>query len=427
MFLQLKKHFFFTVVMALLTLMYCVPGYSEPLIIDVDPTLTLVAVPDLVSAEPSPIGGKALADVIKDDLYFTGLFKTPDVTLNIPPTASGEPDFEKWMEARVGALILGNFSTKGEELTVEVRLYNIALKKLEVGKRYTGNIKDYRRIMHRFADRVMEKLTGVPGCFSTKIAFVGDSQSRELFVMDFDGHNLTPLTRTNSINLSPDWSPDGRSIIFTSYIRGNPDVWAVDFPGLGLRPLSSRPGLNASPRHSPDGNYVALSANVNNLPKIIVINAQGNMLKVLTNGRGNDISPAWSPDGAAMAYVSDQAGTPQIYVMSSQGGQPKRLTFNSNYNTDPDWSPRGDLIAFTARVEGRFQICTMKPDGTDLRVLTSAGSNQDPAWSPDGRFIAFVSNRDGRRLIYIMDSRGRIQAPVSPITGKSPAWSRNSW
>jgi TolB protein len=83
------------------------------------------------------------------------------------------------------------------------------------------------------------------------------------------------------------------------------------------------------------------------------------------------------------------------------------------------------LLAFTSRIDGRFQICTMRTNGEDFRVLTNRGSNEEPAWSPDGRMIAFSSNRDGRKMIYLMDASGEIQVPVSPIPGKTPAWSRN--
>ncbi|MBI5248476.1 MAG: Tol-Pal system beta propeller repeat protein TolB [Desulfomonile tiedjei] len=405
---------------------------AEPpkIILDVDkPLLTKipVAVPDFLSAAPGPVSGRDLAEIIRRDLYLTAIFQIVDPTPPISTSANGEPDFDRWNQAGVQVLILGSFQTMGDELTLEVRLYDVALKKLEIGKRYSGKIRDHRRMIHRFADRVMEKLTSVPGCFSTKIAFVGDSQSREVFSMDFDGHNPAQLTRNGSINLSPDWSPDGRNIVFTSYMNGNPDALAMDLSNLSLRAVSSRPGLNASPRYSPDSNSIALSMSFNGLPKLFIVTPQGNIIKRLTEGRGNDISPAWSPDGSAIAYVSDQAGTPQIYIVPTGGGQPRRLTFNGNYNTDPDWSPRGDLLAFTTRIEGRFQICTIRTDGTDLRVLTKTGSNQDPTWSPDGRFIAFMSERDGRRRIYIMDARGEIQVPVSPITGKCPAWSRHSW
>ncbi len=385
-----------------------------------------VAIPDFMTPQGSPLSGAELAGILRNDLLLTGLF-----TIVPPPQGpmvrpDGEPNFDAWSQAGVQALILGSFQVKGDELILEARLFDVALKKMELGKRYKAHTKDHRQVVHKFGDRVMETLTDVPGCFTSQIAFVRDTPPKELFVMDFDGHNCRQVSRTNSINLSPEWSPDGRSLLFTSYINRNPDLWFLDLGGSGIRPISSRRGINAAARWSPGGNTIALSLSVEGTPKIFLINPEGHIIKRLTNGRGNDISPSWSPDGSAIAYVSDQAGMPHIYIVPVQGGQPRRVTFETNYNTDPDWSPRGDLLAFTARVEGRFQICTIRTDGTDFRVITKQGSNQDPSWSPDGRMIAFTSDRDGGRRIYIMDALGGIQVPVSPIPGKAPAWSRNS-
>jgi len=384
-----------------------------------------LAVPNFISEAPGALNGHDLAGILKNDLYLTGLFAILDNGVGMPQAASGDPDFVIWSRAGAQALILGSFHTSGDELVFEGRLYDVALKKLELGKRYTGKIRDHRRMVHRFADRVMERLTGIPGCFSTKIAFTAESQSKELFTMDFDGHDLRQMTQTQTINLSPDWSPDGRAIIFTSYLNQNPDLWKLNLSTLQYHPLSTQRGINASARYSPDGSRIALSLSFKGIPKIFIITTEGQMIKMLTSGRGNDISPTWSPDGNTIAYTSDGAGTPQIYTVPVTGGAPSRLTFGSNYNTDPKWSPRGDLLAFTARVDGRFQICTIKTDGKDFRVLTDKGFNQDPAWSPDGRMIAFTSNRTGQRLIHIMDANGEIQVPVSRIPGKTPAWSRN--
>lgn len=385
-----------------------------------------VAIPDFVTTADSPISGKDLANILRNDLLLTGLF----VIMPAPPKsmigANGEPDFEAWSQAGAQALVIGTVQVRGDELVLEARLYDVALKKMEIGKRYKAGVKDHRLVVHTFGDRVMASLTDAPGCFTTRIAFVGDAPPKELYVMDFDGHNAHQVSRTNTINLSPEWSIDGKSLLFTSYINRNPDLWALDLRNSGLRPVSTRQGINASARYSPGGNSIALSLSPQGIPQLFIINTEGHILKRLTNGRGNDISPSWSPDGSAIAYVSDQAGMPQIYIVPVNGGQSRRVTFETNYNTDPDWSPKGDLLAFTARVEGRFQICTIRTDGTDFRILTSQGSNQDPAWSPDGRMIAFTSDRDGRRRIYIMDALGGIQAPVSPIPGKAPAWSRNS-
>jgi TolB protein len=398
---------------------------QDKFVIDLDKPATAklpIAIPDFQIVSPVSFDSKELSSVLKNDLSLSNLF---DVVQSNIPASQGSPDFQQWSQSGAQMLVTGHIEINGDELTFDGRLFDVALKRMELGKKYTGKISDGRRIMHKFADRILEKVTGVPGCFSSKIVFSGEAGDRELYIMDFDGQDLKKLTRNGSINLSPDWSPDSRSILFTSYVNSNPDLWRLDLNTLTQFPVSSRPGLNASGRYSPDGNHIALALNFNGIPKLFIINNRGDVEKRLTDGRGNDISPSWSPDGSTIAYVSDQAGSPNIYLVSVATGQTRRLTVNTNYNTDPDWSPKGDLIAFTARVDGRFQVCTIKPDGSDMKVLTSMGTNQDPAWSPDGRLIAFTSNRDGRKAIYVMDSNGRTQWPIARMAGKSPAWSRS--
>lgn len=416
---------FFTFCLSLLS---ALPAHSK-LVIDFDrPGLSKmpIAVPDFVTDQPGPLSGSELAAILKNDLYLTGLFSIVETSSQPMLTSEGNPDFEACSRSGAQAVLTGRFHVSGGDLVFEGRLYDVALKKMELGKRFTAAVREHRHLVHKFGDRVLEALTGVPGSFSSQIIFVGDSPPKEIFSMDFDGRDLRQMTSTGAINMSPEWSPDGRNILFTSYINRNPDLWSLDLQSMTLRLVSGRPGINASARFSPAGDVVALSLSFNGSPHIFSITPQGHIINRLTNGRGNDISPTWSPDGATIAYVSDQAGTPQIYMIPATGGQPRRLTFGGNYNTDPDWSPRGDQLVFTARIDGRFQICAIRVDGTDFRVLTNKGVNQDPAWSPDGRMIAFSSTRDGRRLIYLMDSRGEIQVPISSISGKAPAWSRHA-
>ncbi len=383
-----------------------------------------IVIPDFIASEPSSVSGRDLASVIRNDLTMTGLFQVVEPQSGLP--VGDKPDFESWSATGAQVAIIGRFQSRGNDMQIDLRCYDVALKRLEVGKKYTGQISDHRRMVHMFGDRVMEKLTGTPGCFTTKIAFVAEGGAKEIYSMDYDGFNTYQVTNNRSINMSPEWEPNGKGLIFTSYMHRNPDLWLMNLASLQSIPISARPGINASGRYSPDGGLIALSLSFKGSPNIFIINTQGQIINRLTEGRGNDISPSWAPDGGQIAYVSDQAGTPQIYIRPSGGGRAKRLTLNGNYNTDPDWAPKGDLIAFTSRIEGKFQVCTMKTDGSDLKVLTNQGSNQDPAWSPDGRMLTFVSNRDGKKRIYIMDSRGQLQVPVSRIAGKAPAWSRHS-
>jgi TolB protein len=409
-----------------LPLLFVRPSNAK-LIIDLDaPSIAQIpiVVTEFVGEGTLPFSGKELSDVVRNDLSVIGLFQIVESNSVGSPLSYDDPGLDALNRLGAQALIAGKFRVSGDELTVELKLYDAALKKMEVGKRFTGKISDYRKMLHRFDDLVMEKLTGTLGCFSTKIAFVSSAEFREINVIDYDGYNLRQITKTGTINMSPDWSPDARTLLLTSYINANPDLFMLDLNTLQLFPISSRPGINASARYSPDGKFIALSMSLNKIPKIFIITPQGSIVKQLTNGRGNDISPTWSPDGSHIGYVSDQAGSPQIYICPLEGGQPRRLTFSVNYATEPDWSPNGDRLVFSAKVDGRFQICSIKTDGTNFTILTDKGSNQDPAWSPDGRMIAFSSDRSGKRLIYIMDARGSIQVPVSSVPGKAPAWSR---
>jgi TolB protein len=390
-----------------------------------DPALSRipVAAPDFIVQGDMDLKGSDLTDILRNDLTMTGIFELSGINESLTLEEYQAPPLDRWASKGAQGLLVGKCGRDGDKIVLEAKFFDTANGKMLLGKRLTGGRKDIRRMVHHIGDRIMEKLTGAPGCFNTRIAFVSAGPMREIHVMDYDGRNRVQVTNNKSINMSPEWSEDGGSILFTSYLSGDPDLWSLNLSNLKVRSVSTRKGLDASARYSPDGRAIALSMEYKGIPNIFIISPRGNILKQLTRGRGNDISPTWSPDGSTIAYVSDQAGNPQIYVKPSTGGEARRLTFKTGYNTDPDWSPRGDLIAFTARVEGEFQICVMRPDGADLRALTHTGSNRAPAWSPDGRMIAFCSNRDGRDRIYIMDAKGSIQTGVSPIPGKSPAWS----
>ena len=403
----------------------CQPAFGK-LLLDLDnPNLGKmpIMVADFSSNQPGPLNGAELASIIKNDLVMCGLFEIVPAPQPLPVNQNGEPDVNSLARTGAQALVMGSFNVNGNLLTVDCKLYDIGLQRLDLGKRYTGSLSDYRYIVHMFDDRLLEKITNLQGCFTSKIAFMDDTKTREIFVMDYDGNNLRQVTNTKTLNLSPKWAPDGKGLIFTSYINRNPDLWYVSVDGQRVIPVSHRKGLNASGRFSPDGNMIALSLSVKAIPKIFIITTEGNIIKQLTNGLGNDISPSWSPDGAYIAYVSDQAGSPQIYVVPVNGGESKRITLTTSYNTDPDWSPRGDMLVFTARIDGRFQVCVIRPDGSDFKVLTNKGTNQDPSWSPDGRMITFTSNRDGSKRIFVMDAKGTVQTPVSRVSGRNPAWS----
>ncbi|MDY0004683.1 MAG: Tol-Pal system beta propeller repeat protein TolB, partial [Polyangia bacterium] len=228
----------------------------------------------------------------------------------------------------------------------------------------------------------------------------------------------------------PSWSPDGREIIFTSYVRRNPDLYRVTALG-GVLPkrVSKRLGLNSGAVYSPDGTRVALTLTKDGDSEIYLLDPKQVSrygwvtAKRLTNHPGIDTSPTWSPDGRQIAFVSNRYGNPQLWVMNTDGTDKKRLTRRGYYNQTPAWCPMKDskLIAFTSRKNSRFSIFTYHTTmGTYRRITSSSqGNNEEPTWAPNCQLIAFASSRGG---IWVSNQDGTAQTQIYKGRALQPRW-----
>jgi TolB protein len=297
-----------------------------------------------------------------------------------------------------------------------------------IGKRYVAKAKDFRRIAHKFADEIINQFTGTPGVFNTRIAYVSTSGGRfkEVYVSHLDGTERFQVTNNRTINLFPSWTPDGKSIIYTSYKDRAPGLYEFElFSGKEVK-WSPATGHYLGGRESPDGRYVAATLEVAGNSNLVLLDPHGKMIRRLTSDPGIEVSPSWSPDGREIVFVSDRSGSPQLYILDVAGGRPRRLTYSGGYNTAPAWSPKGDKIAYTGRVGKHFAIFTIGVDGGEPRQLTSDSSDsEDPSWAPDGRFLAFASNRAGRYHLYLMQAGGENQRRLTGSGGDDtkPSWS----
>jgi len=363
--------------------------------------------------------GKLGATVLAADLRFTNIIDVMDpATLPFDPKTvqldQERPLLPGLNSLRIQHLAVAQVSSRGREAVVEGRLFDVTTGNMVFGKRYVGDSKFYRLIIHRFADDIVFNLTGEKGVAQTRIAFVSavSRTAREIFVVDYDGVNAAPITGNQSINLSPRWSPDGRLIAYTSYRNGNPDLFVLNFDSGRRDVLSAQRGLNVTPAWSPDGQWLAFAMSAGGGTNLSLMPKGGGTPRPLTTGPAISVSPSFSPNGRQIVFNSDRGGSPQIYAMDVEGTNLRRLTFQGNYNASPRWSPRGEKIVFMCRLGGN-QICLINPDGTGLQQLTTLGNNEDPAWSPDGRHIAFTSTRMGPRDIFVMHADGTEQTRLT--------------
>ncbi len=369
-----------------------------------------------------------VADVITHDMNMSGVVTAE--SLDLQPSGQllslADVNYMPLASAGLDLLVRSEYSLKGEQLAIEFRLFDVLNRKLITSKRYLGKVRDLRRFSHSFADEILLALTGEKGVFTTRIAYVStQTGNKEIYVMDWDGNNPLPLTKNGSINMNPDFSPEGYDIIFTSYKRGNPDLYRRALSNPVEVAVSTRKGLNITGSWSPDGTKIALALSKDGDAEIYTINRDGSHPVRLTANPALDLYPTWSPDGKQLAFVSDRLGKPQIFIMNADGSSVKRLTTSGSYNVNPRWSPKGGKIAYSRMTEGNFHIFVSAADGSSDVQLTTDGSNENPSWSGDGRFICFSSKRNSGNGVYVMRADGSGQTKVSQGSRAyfQPAWS----
>src|SRR5664279_1412986 len=199
------------------------------------------------------------AEVLKFDLYVQGFsFVAPDAAqYQISGSSAGE---------------------------VSGRVTDKFAKKVVLSRSYNG--ASVRRQAHAFADDIVQTIQNKPGIGQTKIAFKSQSPggNGEIYVADFDGHNAQSVTSDSTIVAKPAWSPGNLAVYYTSYARGNPDIFYHSLSGGQRRVIAGYSGLNTSAAVSPDGAKVAMILSKGGSPNVWVCDADGTNLKRLTTG-----------------------------------------------------------------------------------------------------------------------------------------------
>lgn len=391
-----------------------------------------IAIPEftVVSGTDTTGLGKQLAAVAGADLTFSGLFSVVAATGSIPAN-NREALKRSWTDfAAVGAHagVHGLLTLRRDKVEAEMRLYDLTSPEFRqiAAKTFDMPPDQARRLAHKIADEIVLQFTGERGVADTKIAYVaGPRGAKEIVLADYDGASPRSVTRNGSINLSPVWAPDGRSLAFLSYRNGYPDLFrAFPYERRPEQTLAAFSGINSSPGWSPDGRSLALTLSKDGNPEIYVLTLATGAFRRLTRHAGIDTEPSWSPSGREIAFISDRAGAPNVFVMDTEGANVRQVT-SGGHHTQPRWSPKGDVIVFTMR-QGLHDLWAVAPDGSNPHRLTSGpGDNAGATWAPDGRHLAFQTNRLGPWQIFAMLADGSEQTRLThgATDSTSPSWS----
>ncbi len=392
--------------------------------------------------------GIELYEVIQNDLLFSTFFQIiPSRNYLEDPskTTLQKFDFDKWRQIGTEFLVRGGFKIIKDQIELEIYAYDVAQKSAVVSKKYLGNKRDVRRLAHTFSNDFVEALSGQKAFFLSKFVVSSDrsgSKTKEIYLMDWDARNLEQITFHKTISFSPNWSPDGKSILYSSFAQRkktktrNPDLFLYELASKKLQHFSYRIGMNTGAHFMPDGKNIILTLSQGNNADIYRLDLDGEISKKLTQGPlgAMNVEPSPSPIGDKIAFSTDRSGNPMIYVMDKNGGNPERITFAGKYNASPAWSPDGKKIAFAGWEVDHFDIFIINADKTNLKRITQAkkpggkwSNNEDPVFSPDGRFLIYTSDRYGPKQILISNLDGSEERRITQDSYNyfRPKWSKN--
>jgi TolB protein len=382
------------------------------------------------SASPPPV--TTVSEVVSNDLFRSGLFAPVDEDDMVDRPSDPESiRFGTWRLLKVDYLVIGWVNdSPGGGYDIVYQLFDVNTQERLLSQITSVGPGDLRFGAHRVADAIYETLTGVPGAFATRIAYVsatgeGAGLRYELVVADADGFNPITVVGSPEPLLSPAWSPDGERLAYVSFEKGNSAIYVQEVTTGARELISSGKGINGAPSFSPDGRYVALTLSRTGNPEIYVRDLVTGSTTQLTNHWAIDTEATWSPDSQTVYFTSDRSGRPQIYAVDRSGGQARRVTFEGDYNARATIAPDGRSLAVAHGRGNEYRIAVWDMENARLRVLTPGVLDESPSFAPNGSMILYATREGTRGVLSAVSADGNVRQRLVLSEGdvREPAWS----
>ncbi|MCM8596299.1 Tol-Pal system beta propeller repeat protein TolB [Accumulibacter sp.] len=369
---------------------------------------------------------RVVTSVIRGDLERSGLIRIVD-TGSLVMTEASPVAYPEWRGRGADALVAGSIGASDDgRQEARFRLYDVNKQNVLAGSAFVTSKAMLRAAGHRIADVIYEKLTGEPGIFSTRVAYVVRSGPAryELHISDADGQNAQIALISKEPIISPSWSPDGSRLAYVSFENKKPVVYVHSLASGKRAVVANFKGSNSAPAWAPDGRKLAVVLSKEGGSQIFLVNADGSGAQRLTSDGAINTEPSFSPDGQYVYFTSDRGGSPQIYRIAVGGGEVQRVSFEGSYNVTPRISPDGNTMAFISRRDGSFRLAVMDLASRQVQILSDSHKDESPTFSPNGRMILIATEMGGRGVLSAVSTDGRIKQRLSITAGdvREPAW-----
>ncbi|MCX7121516.1 MAG: Tol-Pal system beta propeller repeat protein TolB [Gammaproteobacteria bacterium] len=387
-------------------------------------------------------GNTTVSQIISNDLQNSGEFnvKAPSMLTALPVQVS-QINTNYWQKQGVNDIVIGQVHSLGagkyEVLFQLVNLYapvnpqnpNAAVL---LSQGFTVNQAGLRGLAHHISDMIYQKLTGVRGIFSTKIAYVlaqrynNRASHYQMIVADEDGFNPQTLFSSTQPIMSPTWTRDGRSLAYVSFEGHHQSIYMQNLVSGSRQIIARFPGVNSSPAFSPNNRRLAmvLTLNTGN-PNIYVMDLATHHLTQITNDNAIDTEPTWAANGNSLFFTSSRAGGPEIYRYDFASRQVARVTFDGDYNARACLTADGNTLVIIHRDGGAYIIAKQDLSSGRLTALTDGGSDDSPSLAPNGKMILYGTRYAGHEVLGLVSIDGRVKLRLPSQQGdvQDPSWS----
>ena len=371
-------------------------------------------------------------EVIKSDLESFGEFDVlPPKNMLSLPSSKEEVFFKDWRILGTDFLVIGDIglSEVENEIKVSFFIFDIVKERLIHKGVVFGTKKSLRRISHKISDNIYSKINGIPGIFSTQIAYIDkpsvSDPNYNLMISDLDGFQSLSLFSSPQPLMSPSWSPDKKKIAYVSFEEGTSRIFIQQLSNAERFGLKLERGINSSPNWSPNGDKLSAVLSRTGNPDIFIYDLKLSTWIQVTNHFGIDTEPDWSPDSRKILFTSNRSGSPQIYEANIKTNRIKRITFDGTYNARGRYLPNGKDIVFVHRRNGVFHIAKQNLRSGNINILTDTSLDESPTVSPNGNVVIYAT-KDGDKDILAgitLDGRTKFIMPSLKGEAREPSWS----